>query len=119
MTAADIIVCVLLAVGVFFTLTGVLGVLRMPDVFGRLQSSTCIATLGNIFIMAGGIVYAATRDMAAAVYVKLAVILLMILLTNPISNHALLKGAYHRVKPAQEPVMDDYREDFSGEEDAV
>ena len=43
---------------------------------------------------------------------KLVIIMLMILCTNPISNHALLKGAYKGgVKPAKELVIDDYKED--------
>lgn len=112
MTTADIIVCVLLAIGLFFAFTGVVGILRMPDVYGRAQASTCIATLGNIFIIAGGIVYAATRSMDVSTFVKLAVILLMILGTNPVSNHALAKGAYrHGVKSGRELVIDDYKED--------
>lgn len=112
MTAADIVTCALLLVGVFFSFVGALGILRMPDVFGRLQASTCIATMGNIFVMAGGIVYAATHWMGASTIVKLVIIMLMILLTNPVSNHSLLKGAYRKgVKPARENVMDDCKED--------
>ena len=109
---ADIIMYVLLAVGLFFSFVGVLGVLRMPDVFGRLQASTCIPTMGNICLTIGGIIYAATHSMGGSTIVKLAVIMLMILCTNPISNHALLKGAYKGgVKPAKELVIDDYKED--------
>lgn len=112
MTTADIIVCVLLLVGVFFAFIGVLGILRLPDVFGRLQASTCIATLGNIFLIIGGVVYAATHSMGASAIVKLVLIMLMILLTNPVSNHSLMKGAYRSgVKPSKENVLDDYKED--------
>lgn len=108
----DIILYILLAVGLFFSLVGVIGVLRMPDVYGRLQASTCIASLGNICLMAAGIIYAAAHGLGASTCIKAALILLMILCTNPVSNHALLKGAYKSgVKPAQEPVIDDYKED--------
>lgn len=112
MTAADIITCVLLLVGVFFSFVGVVGVLRLPDVYGRLQASTCIASMGNIFVIIGGIVYAATHWSGAGTIVKLVLIMLMVLLTNPVSNHSLLKGAYRNgVKPERENVMDDYKED--------
>ena len=40
-------IAILLVIGVFFAFIGVLGILRMPDVFGRLQASTCIATLST------------------------------------------------------------------------
>ena len=109
---ADIIMYVLLAIGVFFSFVGVLGILRMHDVYGRLQASTCIPTLGNICLFVGGIIYAATLSMGGSTIVKLVIIMLMILCTNPISNPALLKGAYKAgVKSAKEMVIDDYKED--------
>ena len=112
MSVVDIITCVLLAVGVFFSFVGVLGLLRMPDVFGRLQASTCIPTMGNICLTLGGVVYAVSTGMDTATVVKLLVIMLMILCTNPISNHSLLKGAYNGgIKPVREMVMDDYQKD--------
>ncbi len=107
--------CVLLAIGLFFCAVGVLGILRMPDVYGRLQASTCIASLGNICVLLGGVVYAAGRGMGASTCVKLALIMLFVLGTNPISNHALLKGAYRKgVKPSKTLVIDDYKEDDPG-----
>ena len=93
MSIVDIITCVLLAVGVFFSFVGVLGLLRMPDVFGRLQASTCIPTMGNIFLTLGGVVYAVANGMDTATVVKLLVIMLMILCTNPISNHSQIGRA--------------------------
>ena len=83
---ADIIMYVLLAIGVFFSFVGVLGILRMHDVYGRLQASTCIPTLGNICLIVGGIIYAATHSMGGSTIVKLVIIMLMILCTNPISK---------------------------------
>ena len=109
---ADIIMYILLVIGLFFSFVGVLGILRMHDVYGRLQASTCIPTLGNICLMIAGIIYAATHSLGGSTIVKLVIIMLMILCTNPISNHALLKGAYKGgVKPAKELVIDDYKED--------
>ena len=109
---ADIIMYILLAIGLFFSFIGVLGILRMHDVYGRLQASTCIPTLGNICLIVGGIIYAATHSMDGSTIVKLVIIMLMILCTNPISNHALLKGAYKSgVKSVKEMVIDDYKED--------
>lgn len=109
---ADIIMYILLVIGLFFSFVGVLGILRMHDVYGRLQASTCIPTMGNICLMVAGIIYAATHSLGGSTIVKLVIIMLMILCTNPISNHALLKGAYKGgVKSAKELVIDDYKED--------
>ena len=109
---ADIIMYILLVIGLFFSAVGVLGLLRMDDVYGRLQASTCIPTLGNICLIIAGILYAATHSMGGSTVVKLVIVMLLILCTNPISNHALLKGAYKGgVKSAKEMVIDDYKED--------
>ena len=103
---------ILLGIGVLFTLIGVLGVNRMPDVFGRLQASTCIATMGNISVALAGILYTVSNGGEPIAYVKLALLLLLVMGTNPISNHALCKAAYKMgVKPAKELVIDDYKED--------
>lgn len=108
----DIIMYILLAVGLFFCLVGVIGVHRMPDVYGRLQASTCIASLGTICLIAAGIIYAIAHGLGVSTCIKLALILLMVMGTNPISNHALIKGAYKGgVKPGKDMVMDDYKED--------
>ena len=112
MVVVDVIMYVLLVIGLFFSFVGTLGILRMHDVYGRLQASTCIPTLGNICLMVAGVIYAATRGLGSGAIVKLIIIMLMILCTNPISNHALLKGAYKGgIKSAKELVMDDYKED--------
>ena len=46
MSVLEIIIYILLAIGIFFIFAGVIGVIRMPDTFCRLQSSTNIATMG-------------------------------------------------------------------------
>lgn len=101
-----------LAVGLIFSAIGTLGVHRMPDVYGRLQASTCIASLGTICVVVAGVLYACSKEMGVGTYVKLGLLLLLILCTNPIANHALCRAAYKMgVKPAKSFVIDDYKED--------
>lgn len=108
-----VIIDILLAIGIFFNIVGVLGIIRMPDIFGRLQASTTVPAMGNLFLMIGGIVYAAaTNPGEPGTYVKLAVILLMVLLTNPVSNHTLCRASYKmKVLPTTKLIIDDYKED--------
>ena len=87
---------ILIACGAFFALVGVIGILRMPDTFCRMQASTCVATLGVIGVTLGGLLHAlfvADPHMPGAA-VKIAVIGLLILVTNPVGSHAIAKGAY-------------------------
>ncbi len=103
---------VFIAIGVFFSFVGTLGVMRMPDVYGKLQASTCIATMGTLSITVAGVLYAIHAGMGVSVCIKLAILLLFVWGTNPVSNHALIKAAYKMgVKPYKEFKIDSYKEE--------
>lgn len=115
-TVMTAIIAVLLIIGVFFALIGTLGILRMPDVFGRMQASTCIATLSTICVNLAGILYVIAEGLSAGTAVKIVILAVFVLVTNPISNHALCKAAYRiGCKPAKPFCVDDLAADF-GEE---
>lgn len=109
-----IVIDVLIAIGVIFALAGTIGLIKMPDTFCRMQASTCIPTLGMLCVMLGAILYAIFVMQSAGSAVKIAVIALMIFVTNPIGAHAIAKGAYKSgVRPEKEMEVDDYGRDFN------
>ena len=115
--ALRIIIDVLVFAGAFFALVGVVGVIRYQDAYCRMQASTCIATLGVAGVVLGAIVYAIWVEHNAGTAVKLALLLIFVLFTNPISGHALAKGAYKaNVRGRREMVVDDYGEDKPNDE---
>ena len=70
-------------IGVIFLLLGSFGILRLPDVYNRLQAGTKCTTFGAFFAIIG------VGIMEPAWFWKTLIIALFILITNPISNHAL------------------------------
>ena len=70
-------------IGVIFLLLGSFGILRLPDVYNRLQAGTKCTTFGALFTIIG------VGILEPAWFWKTLIIALFILLTNPISNHAL------------------------------
>jgi multicomponent Na+:H+ antiporter subunit G len=89
---------ILLLIGAAFTLLGALGLLRMPDVYNRIQAGTKAVTLGALSLLLGvGLIYPAWWS-------KLLVVAMMILITNPLGSstiaRALLKAG---VKPWRKP----------------
>ena len=70
-------------IGTIFLLLGSLGVLRFPDVYNRLQAGTKCTTLGAFLTIIG------VGIMQPDWLPKALLIALFILLTNPISSHAL------------------------------
>ena len=110
-----IIADVLIAISAIFALAGTIGILKMPDAFSRMQASTCIPTLGTICPLLGALLYAIffkNGDVASAV--KIGVICLLILVTNPLGSHAIAKGAYRSgIRPDKEMEIDDYGRDIN------
>lgn len=103
----------LIVIGLFFALAGTKGILRMPDTFCRMQASTCISTLGVLCTAIGAVLYAAVIMGSAGTAVKIGVIALLILLTNPIGGHSIAKGAYKAgIRPEKEMTVDEYGRDF-------
>lgn len=100
------------AVGAFFALTGVLGVLRFKEFAARVQAATCITTLGALGVVAAGIFCCADGGQPAIWYVKLVIIGLLLFISSAMAGHALARANYRRGhRPAEGFVKDDYKED--------
>ena len=108
-----IIADILIAIGAIFALAGTIGILKMPDTFSRMQASTCVATLGMLGAMLGALLVAIFVKADAGAAVKVAVIALLILVTNPLGSHALAKGAYKAgLRPEKKMEVDDLGRDL-------
>ena len=75
-------------IGSIFLFLGSLGILRMPDVYTRMQAGTKATTLGSILFFVGIIFYGS--EWAG----KLIILILFIIFTNPVSSHALARAAH-------------------------
>ena len=108
-----VVIDALIVIGLFFALAGTKGIIKMPDTFSRMQASTCIPTLGVLCTAIGAVLYAAIIMGSAGTAVKIGVIALLILLTNPIGAHSIAKGAYKAgIRPEKEMTVDEYGRDF-------
>jgi multicomponent Na+:H+ antiporter subunit G len=96
----------LVLLGAVFHFSAGLGMLRMPDVYTRMQAGTKASTLGNTLILAGLAFYHPGWGL------KLLIIVYFVLMTNPISSHALARAAYGiRVPLAGDTGIDALRDD--------
>ena len=78
----------LLVAGASFLLLGGLGVLRMPDLFNRIQAGTKATTLGTLLTLAGAACLRPDWTLT------LLLIGLFILFTNPLSSQVLARSAH-------------------------
>ena len=86
----DIITAVIWIAGSLFALLAAIGVLRMPDVFTRMQASTKAATLGLGCLLIGGALQ--LGDFGSVI--RLLSIGAFILLTTPVSALVIARAAY-------------------------
>jgi multicomponent Na+:H+ antiporter subunit G len=80
----------LLLVGAAFVLLAAVGVVRMPDVFTRMQAATKAASLGAICLLLGASVFFGQLD----VTVRAVLIVGFVFLTAPVSAHMVARAAY-------------------------
>ena len=99
---------ILISVGVAFDLVGALGLIRLPDVYNRLQAATKCVTLGTLLILIGVLVHAGWSAMG----VKALLAAVFVLWTSPTGSHALARGAHIAgVRLWEGTVVDRYKED--------
>lgn len=99
------IIILILTLGIIFNTLGVLGLLKFPDVYTRLHAATKCTTLGSILTSISVILYGILQIPSCdSQYVILSIhsfiALISLLLTNPVSAHAIARAAYKSgIKP--------------------
>lgn len=87
----ETVVIVLAAVGWAFALSGAVGILRMPDVYTRIQCSSKMITMGTLPLLIALVVGEGPVSVFGSRALLVAVLLLVV---NPVASHALARAAY-------------------------
>ncbi len=99
---------ILISTGVIFDLVGALGLIRLPDVYNRLQAATKCVTLGTFLVLVGVLVHSGWNAMG----IKALLAAIFVLWTSPTGSHALARGAHIAgVRLWEGTVVDRYKED--------
>src|SRR5262245_378344 len=110
---AEAIGGILILIGAFFLFSAGLGMLRMPDAYTRLQAGTKASTLGNMLVLTGLAFYHPGWSL------KLVIVIYFVLMTNPISSHALARAAHSiRIPMTGATVTDALRDEDPSRQDA-
>ncbi len=93
-------------IGTIFLFLGNLGVFRLPDVYNRIQAGTKCTTLGTFLTVVGiGII-------EPSWFWKALLIALFVLVTNPISSHAIGRASRKSGAPLCDRSVVDKTEEF-------
>ena len=118
-----------IVLGVAFDVFGCVGLVRLPDVYNRLQAATKCVTLGTCSILLGVAVVSAPDCYSVynavlgaseacpgggSIAAKALLCLLFILVTSPVAAHAIARGAHRSgIRLWDGSVGDQYLEDKS------
>jgi multicomponent Na+:H+ antiporter subunit G len=98
----------LIVIGVLFDIAGCIGLVRLPDVYTRIQASTKAVVLGTTLILLGSLALLASLSAT----VKGLICILFILITSSTAAHALARAAHRSgVELCDQSVVDHYADD--------
>jgi multicomponent Na+:H+ antiporter subunit G len=103
--AAIVIGGIFLLIGGVFMVLGALGLVRMPDLFNRVQAGTKATTLGFLSMIIGVLI------LRPEWWSKLLLLAGFVLLTNPIGSHAIARAAHGQGEKARIDGVDRLSED--------
>ncbi|MDD2439188.1 MAG: monovalent cation/H(+) antiporter subunit G [Methanosarcinaceae archaeon] len=98
-----------LLIGVLALSLGMIGLLRLPDVYNRLHATTKIGTLGAFGVLLSIMIQEFGTSGLSPMGVKALTAGLFILLTSPISGHMISRAAYKMgVDLCEGSILDEY-----------
>jgi multicomponent Na+:H+ antiporter subunit G len=111
----DVVAAVFWVLGAAFCLLAAVGVVRMPDVFTRMQAASKASTLGLACLLVG-----TTIELGDGATLARAVsIAAFIMLTTPVAAHVVARAAYFTNVPLWSGTVVDERREDQDRDDAV
>lgn len=111
----EVVVIVLCCVGFAFALSGVVGILRMPDVYTRIQCSSKTITMGALPLL---VAVAVAEGPLTAYGGRALLVAVLLLVFSPATGHALARAAYKSGVPMwQGSVVDEPRDKGEPDQD--
>jgi multicomponent Na+:H+ antiporter subunit G len=100
-TALQVIAVVAVSAGTAFSVLGVLGFVRLPDVYTRLHAVGKVGIFGTVLLLLGAVAWTPLG------LGKGLVLIALLLLAGPVTAHALASAAYRVGIPQSQALRDD------------
>lgn len=100
-TLLQFIALIAVITGTFFSIIGMLGLVRFPDVYSRLQATGKVAVFGVVLLL-----------VAAAAWTPLSwgralLLILLLMVAGPVTSHTIASAAYRIGIPMKRFIRDD------------
>jgi monovalent cation/proton antiporter MnhG/PhaG subunit len=100
-TFVQVLVIAVVLVGTFFSVVGVLGYYRLPDVYTKLHASGKVGVFGVVLLLIAAIIWTPLS------FGRGLVLILLLLITGPVTSHAVSSAAYRLKVPLRQTTRDD------------
>lgn len=101
MPITEILGIIALIIGVFFCVVGIIGMLRLPDVYSRIHAVGKVSVLGVVGLLIGA------AFLMPSITPKVVVFTLFLVITSPVASHAIANTAHKQGVPRAHAVRDD------------
>ena len=108
-TFLQLIVILTVLVGTFFSVVGVLGLIRLPDVYARLHAAGKVGIFGVVLLLVAAVVWTPLG------WGKALLLMLLLMVAGPVTAHAMGSAAYQVNLPIKDAVRDDLKQKVGGE----
>ena len=97
-TLFELILIVIVLTGTFFSIVGVLGYFRLPDVYSKLHASGKVGVFGVVLLLTAAIIWPPANLNAG----RGLILIFLLLIIGPVTSHAIGSAAYRLgIRPAQ------------------
>ncbi len=95
------IATVAILIGTFFSIVGIIGLVRLPDVYSRMHATGKVSTFGVVLLTVAA-VFATPLAWSKAL-----VLIALLILAGPVVSHAISSASYRLGIPLKQAVRDD------------
>lgn len=100
-TLFQLIAIIAVIVGTFFSIVGVLGMVRLPDVYARLHATGKVGVFGVVLLLVAAVVWTPLG------WARALLLIALLMVAGPVVAHALSSAAYRIGIPMKRSVRND------------
>ncbi len=100
-TFFQLIAIITVIVGTFFSIVGVLGMVRLPDVYARLHATGKVGVFGVVLLLVAAVVWTPLG------WARALLLIVLLMVAGPVVAHALSSAAYRIGIPMKRSVRND------------
>jgi multicomponent Na+:H+ antiporter subunit G len=100
-TFFQLIAIIAVIAGTFFSVVGVLGMVRLPDVYARLHATGKVGVFGVVLLLTAAVVWTPLG------WARALLLIMLLMVAGPVVAHALSSAAYRIGIPMKRSVRND------------